>query len=81
MQTVPLSVDDEMKAVGDAFKVLIVDIMAKKGIATITTDALPLLLSAIGGLQSMGVDIRKVDNQVYLLRCIAEALEPAPVAA
>ncbi len=79
MQTVQLSVDEEIKSVGDAIKVLIMDIVAKKSIAVITADALPGLLSAISGFQVIGADIKKVDNQVYLAKCLAEALEPAPV--
>lgn len=78
MQQVQLNVDDEVKSVADALKVLIADIQAKKPIAQIAADVLPALLSAMGSYQSVGADIKKVDNQVYLVKCLAEALEPAP---
>lgn len=78
MQQVQLNVDDEMKAAGDALSLLIIDIKAGKAIAAIAGDVLPGLIAAIGGYANMGADIKKVDNQVYILRCLAGALEPAP---
>lgn len=75
MQPVQLNVDDEVKALGDSLKVLVSDIKAKKSIAVIAADALPGLFAAVGGFQAMGADVKKVDNQVYLAKCIAEALE------
>ena len=80
MQQVELQVADEIKALGDAISGIIVDIKAKKSIAQIASDALPGLLQAVGGMQSLGADVKLVDNQVYLVRCLAQALEPAPVA-
>lgn len=77
MQQVPLSVDDEIKSLGDALGILVADIKAKKSITQIAADSLPGLLSAVGGYQAAAVDIKKVDNQVYLLRALAQALEPA----
>lgn len=76
MQTVQLSVDDEVKAAGDALKVLIIDIKAKKPIAQIAADALPGLLAAAGGFQNLGADIKKPDNEAYLAKCLSEALQP-----
>lgn len=77
MQSVPLSVDDEVKSLGDALSMLVSDIKAKKGTAAIIGDALPLLMSAVAGYAAIGADIKKLDNQVYLLKCLAGALEPA----
>lgn len=78
MVKVELNVDDEFKAAGDALAILIVDIVAKKSITQIAADSLPLLFQAVGGFSAMGVDIKKVDNQVYLAKCLADALEPKP---
>lgn len=77
MQQIQLNVDDEFKAVGDVLAGLIADIKAKKPAAQIATDALPGLLAAVGSYASMAADIKKVDNQVYLVRAIAAALEPS----
>jgi hypothetical protein len=75
MQLVQLSVDDEIKSLGDSLKMLISDLVAKKPIAQVTGDVLPGLVAAISGYQAMGVDIKKVDNQAYLVKCLADALE------
>lgn len=80
MQQVQLNVADEIKALGDSLKSLIADIKAKKSIAEIAGDVLPQLIGAVGGFQSMGADIKLVDNQLYILRSILEPLEPAPAA-
>jgi hypothetical protein len=81
MKQVQLNVDDEFAAAGDAIKVLIADIKAGKSIAVITGDALPNLIVAIGGYANMAADVKKVDNQIYLVKSIADALEPVPVVA
>lgn len=78
MQQVQLQVDDEMKAAGDALGLLIADIKAGKTVAQIAADVLPGLVSAVGGYASMATDIKKPDNQLYLLRGILAAVEPAP---
>lgn len=80
MQAVQLNVSDEMKALGDALGQLIGDIKAKKSVAQIAADVLPGLLVAVGGMSAMGADIKLVDNQVFLLKSIVGALEPAPAA-
>lgn len=76
MQPVQLQVDDEVKALGDSLQALIVDIKAKKATAAIVSDVLPGVIAAVGGFQALGADLKKVDNQVYLARSIALALEP-----
>ncbi len=75
MQPVQLSVDDEVKGLGDSLKALIVDIKAKKSAMQITTDVLPGVIAGVTGISTLGADLKKVDNQVYLAKCIAEALE------
>ncbi len=75
MQSVQLNVADEVKALGDALKGLISDIKAKKSVAIIAADALPGFMAAIGGYASMSADIKLVDDQVYLVKCLAEAAE------
>ncbi len=75
MQSVQLQVDDGVKAVGDALAMLISDLKAKKSTAQIVSDALPLLAQAIGGLGTLGADLKKVDNQAYILRAIGIVLE------
>lgn len=75
MQNVQLNVDDEVKAAGDMIKTLILDIKAKKSITAIAGDALPGLIAAVGGYASFAGDVKKSDNQVYLAKCLAEALE------
>lgn len=70
MQPVQLQVADEMKAAGDAIQALIADIVAKKSVAQIATDVLPLLVSAVGGYASIGADIQLADNEAYLVRAI-----------
>lgn len=78
MQSVQMNVDDEFFAAGDAIGILIADISAKKDVATITADALPKVVQAIAGYANFAADIKKVDNQLYLLRSILNAVEPAP---
>jgi hypothetical protein len=75
MKQVQLNVDDEFAAAGDAVKSLISDIKAKKSITEIAANALPNLIAAVGGYSSMAADVKKVDNQVYLIKSIADALE------
>ncbi len=77
MQIIQLNVDDEVKSLGDALTSLISDIKAKKSVGVIAADALPSLISAVGGYANMGADLKKVDNQTYLLRALGLALEPA----
>lgn len=74
MQSVQLQVDDEIKAMGDALKSLIVDIKAKKSVAVIAADALPNLIAAAAGFANFTADIKKPDDEAYLAKCIAEAL-------
>lgn len=75
MQQVQLSVADEVKALGDAISGIVSDVKAKKSVAQIAADALPGLLQAVGGMQSLGADAKLIDNQVYLVKCLAQALE------
>lgn len=77
MQTVTLAVDDEVKALGDAIGVLIADIKAGKTIMQDFTDTFALLIGAVGSMQSLPVDIKKVDNQAYLGMVFAKQFEPA----
>lgn len=84
MQEVVLKVDDEYVAVGQSLKNLIADIKAKKSVMQDVQDFASPLIGAIGSLAAAGVDIKKVDNEVYLLKCIADAAEapaPAPIVA
>lgn len=75
MQTKNLQVADEVAALGDGLKALIVDIKAKKGATAIASDVLTDLVSAVSGYQNIGADLKTVDDQVYLVKCIAEAFE------
>jgi hypothetical protein len=80
MQPVTLNVDDEVKALADALASLASDVKNKKAIGNIVADVLPALLPAAAGLGSIGSDIQKVDNQVYVIYSLAKALEaPVPV--
>lgn len=82
MKQVTMNVDDEFAAAGDLIAILIADISAKKDVATIAADALPKAIAVVGAYQNFAADIKKVDNQLYLLKVILGALEPAaPVAA
>jgi hypothetical protein len=76
MQTVQLQVDDEIKAVADAIGGLISDIKAGKTVVQDLTDALMALVPAVSALQALPADIKKVDNQVYILKSLGDALEP-----
>ena len=76
MQEVQLMVADEVKALGDSLGMLIADIKAGKGLAAIVADVLPGLLSAVGGYADVPADMKSVDNQIYLARILAMALEP-----
>lgn len=79
MQQVVLQVDDEYVAFGQALKNLIGDIKAKKSVMQDITDFASPLIGSLGSIANAGADIKKVDNEVYLLKCIAEAAEaPAP---
>lgn len=75
MQTVQLSVADEVKALADALAALAGDIKAKKPVASIIADVLPALLPAAAGFQSLGADMAAVDNQTYVAYALAKALE------
>lgn len=75
MKTVELQVDDEFAAAGDAISSIIADIKAKKSVAEIAADALPQLIAAVGGYSKFADDIKKVDNQLYLVKAIAGPLE------
>lgn len=81
MQQVQLQVADEVKAVADAMALLITDIKAKKSATQILTDTLPGIMTAVEGLGAMSADLKKVDDQVYLIKSLLGALEPAPVVA
>lgn len=72
-----IQVADEVAAIGDAVKALVLDIKAKKEVAVIVADVLPKLMTAVSAFQALGADLKKVDNQVYLVKCLAEAFEPA----
>jgi hypothetical protein len=76
VQNKTLNVDDEYAALGDGIHDLIAGIKGKKPVTEIVSDVLPDLVAAVGGLANLGKDIKKVDNQVYLVKCIADALEP-----
>lgn len=80
MKIVEMKVDDEFVAAGDAIGGLIGDISAKKSWTEVTANALPRLMSAVSGYAAFATDIKKVDNQMYLLRQILLAVEPAPEA-
>jgi hypothetical protein len=81
MTTVPLSVSPEFVAAGSAIGSIIADVVAKKTAAVVAGDALPNLIAAVGEYSAFATDIKLVDNQVYLLRCILLAVEPAAPAA
>ncbi len=80
MQAVSLNVDDEVKALGDALAIIVADVKAGKSLIQDFTDAFGALLGAIGSIQNLPVDIKKVDNQAYLIFALAKVLEPAPAA-
>lgn len=78
MQQQVLNVDDEIKALGDAFKGLIMDIKAGKSVISDLSDAILVVVPAVQSVVNAPVDLKKVDNQAYLLWCLANALEPQP---
>ena len=81
MQQVILEVSDEVKALADALGLMVADIKAGKAAAAIVADCLPGLVAAVGGYAAAAADIKLVDNQIYLLRVLAQTLEaPAPAA-
>lgn len=80
-RAVTLNVDDEFAALGDAIGVLIADIKAGKSALVDLEDAIAKLVPAVGAFQNIAVDVKKVDNQVYLVKAIADALEPVAVVA
>ena len=80
MQQVQLQVSDEFKAAGDLIGALIADIMAHKPITTIAGDALPNLMAVLGSYSAFAADYKIVDNQIYLLKKILEAVETKPAA-
>ncbi len=75
MVQVQLNVDNEVKAVADALGLLIADLKAKKSINMIIADVLPGVISAISSYQTVGAEMNSVDNQVYVAKVIAQALE------
>lgn len=81
MQTVQLSVADEVKALGDAVAQEVADIKAKKGIAVYIGDFMPALLSLASNYQNLGNDIKQPDDIAYLVKCAAGIFLPAPAAA
>lgn len=76
MQAVTLNVDDEIKALADAVGTLFADIKAGKTLAQDLTDALGGVVAGVTGLANIVGDIKKVDNQTYLLHAILTQLEP-----
>lgn len=78
MQTITLNVDDEVKALGDALAVAIVDVRAKAPVGQDITDVVGKLVPALTGIANFAGDIKKVDNQVSLIKALADALEPKP---
>lgn len=80
MQQKQLNVADEFASLGDALNKLISDIRAKKSATQIATDVFPGLMQAVMGMDQMIGDIKLVDNQVYIIKSIADAFEPAVAA-
>ena len=66
MQTVTLSVADEVKAFSDALAALASDIKAGKAVAAILADVVPGLLAGSSGIAAIGADIKLPDNQAYV---------------
>lgn len=84
MQAFQLNVDDEVIAIGNAIVGLVNDIKAGKAALVDAEDAFAALVGAVGSLQNLPADIKKIDNQVYLAKVLAGILEPvvaAPAAA
>lgn len=83
MQVFQLNVDDEVIAIGNAIVGLVNDIKAGKAALVDAEDAFAALVGAVGSLQNIPADIKKIDNQVYLAKVLAGILEPvaAPAAA
>lgn len=78
---ITLSCSSEFIAAGNAIGALIGDLVAKKTVAQISGDVLPQALAAVGGSTNISTDIKAIDNQIYLLRCILLAVEAnAPAA-
>jgi len=80
MVQVQLNVDDEIKALADALAIAIVDVKAKKPIAQDLTDVAAKLIPALASLQNVQVDIKKGDNQAYVVKALSDALSPQVVA-
>lgn len=76
MAQIELLVDDEFKAAGDLLALLVKDLKAGKGVAELTADVLPQLIAVIGAYSKLAEDVKKVDNQVYLLKSLMASLEP-----
>lgn len=72
---VQLTVDPEVKALGDFLKVLVGDIKAKKTVMEDVMDAYTSLKDQIGALGDITTDYKRVDNQAYILKCLGDALE------
>lgn len=66
----------EIIAIGSALSDVIGAIKAKKSALEDAQAALPGLISAMAGISNVGADLKKPENQVYLLWAIVQALEP-----
>jgi hypothetical protein len=75
-QQVVLNVDDEVKVLGDVIGGLIADVKAGKTVLQDFEDAIAQLVVSVSAFSNLGADIKKVDNQAYLLKSLADALEP-----
>lgn len=87
---VSLSVDSEVKAVGDSIEKLCNDIKAKKSVGEDVADLTSSLLPAIGDISKLPDDLKaSADNRKYLAMALEGAVEvflmpaaaPAPAAA
>jgi hypothetical protein len=75
-QQVILNVDDEVKVLGDVIGGLIADVQAGKTVLQDFENAIGKLVVSVSEFSNLGADLKKVDNQAYLLKCLADALEP-----
>lgn len=80
MQTVQLSVSDEIMALGAAVSGLITDIKAGKTAVQDVEDAFASLVGALASLSKISTDIKAPSNQAYLLLQILTAVEPVQAA-
>lgn len=75
-QQVILNVDDEVKVLGDVVAMLISDVKAGKTVLQDFEDAIGQLVVSVSAFANINVDLKKVDNQAYLLKSLADSLEP-----